>query len=77
MKARILNICLGIALVGTGYLFGHHSTTVVHAQENASIPKAWGKVIGTTGSGLLLEDGAGTLRVVDYYGRVVVMVGRN
>jgi hypothetical protein len=79
MKARILNICLAIALIAAGYMWGHSSATVVHAQtRNSTIPKAWGRVVGTIASALVLEDSSGTIRVVrSDTGHLEVQVARN
>jgi hypothetical protein len=79
MKARIVNICLATALIVAGYMWGHSSATVVYAQtRNATIPKAWGRVVGTMATALVLEDSAGTIRVVrSDTGHLEVQVSRN
>lgn len=77
MKARILTICLGVTLVAGGYMWGNHSATTVHAQDAVSIPKAWGKIIGTPSGGLVFEDSTGTVRITDMYGRPQVVITRN
>ena len=67
MKSRLLQLLLAVTLVLGGYWWGHSSVTVVHAQAQAqlSIPKSYGKLVGTVGSGFIFEDSTGTLRLID------------
>jgi hypothetical protein len=66
MKRQILNICLAITLMFVGYMWGHHTAPVVHAQgAKAGVPKAWGRVVGTLSNLLVLEDSTETIRIID------------
>lgn len=66
MKSWILRIVFASALLVLGSMWGYRSATVVHAQATSTIniPKAWGPVIGTMTGVLVLQDSAGTLRLV-------------
>lgn len=78
MKAWIARVGLAFALVLVVYFLGHMSPTVVKAQSNVTIPKAWGHVVGVGGREVTLEAGDGTIRVVDITnGRLEGQVGRN
>jgi hypothetical protein len=69
MKALILNVCIAVMFITAGYLWGSRSTPVVHAQQaGKSIPKAFGKVIGTMGGEFVFEDSSGTIRLVETVG---------
>ncbi len=78
MKAWIARVGLVIASVFVGYLLGHMSPTVVKAQSNVTIPKAWGHVVAGGGQYVHLEATDGTIREVDLQdGSLVMQVGRN
>jgi hypothetical protein len=66
MKAWILRIGFALAMLGAGYTWGHHSITVVHAQEvtTVNMPKAWGPLVGTMTGVLVFQDRTGTIRLV-------------
>lgn len=64
MKKRLINLTISVALILGGYLVGFHAGTPVHAQQTISIPKSYGRVVGTIASALVLEDSTGTIRVV-------------
>lgn len=66
MKLWALRILFALALLSIGYTWGHYSTAVVHAQQptQVSIPKDWGPIIGTMTGILILQDRAGTIRLV-------------
>lgn len=78
MKFRLLQLLLAVALVLGGYWWGHSSITVVHAQQQLRIPKAWGKVVAAQPGFFFLEDASGTIRVYDTQsGGLDVIVTRN
>jgi hypothetical protein len=82
MKRLTVRIVIGTALLFVGYFVGHGSTSVVQAAQDramtANIPKAFGRCIGSMGSGLIFEDGNGTIRLVDPdNGHVTNVVNRN
>jgi hypothetical protein len=64
MQARILRICIGVALLLTGYMVGTHTPTSIHAEMKVSVPAAYGKVVAGDSSSLWFEDTTGTLRQV-------------
>jgi hypothetical protein len=64
MKTWIVRISLAAVLILAGYLYGHRSAAVVHAQAAVSIPKAYGRFLGGSDVYLLFEDSAGTIRLV-------------
>jgi hypothetical protein len=64
MQARILRICIGVALLLTGYMVGTHTPTSIHAEMKVSVPTAYGKVVAGDSSSLWFEDTTGTLRQV-------------
>lgn len=65
MQARILRIGIGSALLITGYLFGMHTTTAIHAEQRTSIPGYYGRVISGDSGSLWFEDKEGTLRQIN------------
>lgn len=74
MRKQILQIVVAILLVIAGYMLGHHTTVIVHAQATAHAPRAWGKVAGTENTGVVFEDSAGTLRLVSFDGNSPVLI---
>jgi hypothetical protein len=82
MRNRILLVLSGAILASVGYLYGNKNATVAHAgppaQENAAksyetpkhgtVPKSYGHVAATIGTGLIFEDPAGTIRFVSMTG---------
>jgi hypothetical protein len=78
MKAWIGRVGLGIVLVSAGFVFGNIYPTAVKAQKQATVPRAYGKVVGGGGATLVFEDSAGTLRVLDIDSlKIEVQVTRN
>jgi hypothetical protein len=78
MKQWIGRIGIVMALSLVVYIAGHRSGAVVHAQQPISIPKAYGHCIGTMVQYLVLEDSAGTIRIVEpSNGQVQLTVTRN
>ncbi len=65
MKSRILRFVFALVLFFIGYMLGHRSTAVVHAQvvNHVNIPMAWGQVIGVTPDVLVFQDSGGTIRL--------------
>jgi hypothetical protein len=65
MKARILRISVGVALLLTGYTVGTHTSNSIHAQTmRATVPSSYGKLVAGDSSSLWFEDSTGTLRQV-------------
>ena len=79
MKRLTLSICFGVALVVAGYMWGHHTAPIVHAQGKISFSKSWGHVVGTLPTKfVVLEDSDGVIRVADMdTGEVIGIVYRN
>jgi hypothetical protein len=65
MKTWIVRTGIAVALLLVGYLVGHHSVAVVHAQEPITVPKSWGHCIGAASLYAMFEDDAGTIHFVD------------
>jgi hypothetical protein len=68
MKKRLL--VLGALLLVAGYFLGRVGSREVHAQTHVSIPRSWGRCIGSLSksggaAGLLFEDSNGVVRLVD------------
>jgi hypothetical protein len=65
MKARILRIGVGGALLLTGYMVGTHTSTSIHAQTmGASVPSYYGRLVAGDSGSLWFEDTKGTLRQI-------------
>jgi hypothetical protein len=65
MRATILRIGVGIALLLTGYIAGTHSSTTIQAQGmQATIPSSYGRLAAGDSGSLWFEDTHGTLRQV-------------
>jgi hypothetical protein len=64
MQARILRICIGVALLLTGYMVGMHTPNSIHAEMRVTIPASYGRVVAGDSSSLWFEDTSGTLRQV-------------
>ncbi len=78
MKPRLLQFALAVTLALGGYWWGHSSVTVVHAQESISVPRSYGKLVGTPAGWLVFEDTSGTIRMVEVAnGRVDATIARN
>lgn len=72
MNKRVWNFGIGLALIALGYAAGHHSTTVVHAEDASQIghniiPRNWGHVAAATGNFLVLEDDQGNINLYNFY----------
>jgi hypothetical protein len=65
MRARILRISIGVALLLTGFMVGTHIPSSIHAQMRVSVPTAYGRVVAGDSSSLWFEDTTGTLRQVN------------
>lgn len=78
MRRWIGRIVIGIVLLVAGYLVGHRSVTIVHAQQSVSIPRAFGRYIGTMQGMLVFEDSSGTIRICNLEnGNVEMAATRN
>jgi hypothetical protein len=75
----MLIISQGVLLLAVGYLVGTRSATVAHAQTatykpitSAAVPKSYGKLVSafadSIGTGLVFEDGEGTIHFVSVTG---------
>jgi hypothetical protein len=65
MRAGILRISLGIALLLTGYLVGTHTSMSIHAQTmRGTVPSSYGRLVAGDSSSLWFEDNTGTIRQV-------------
>jgi len=65
MQARILRVCVGIALLLAGYVVGTHTSKPVYAQTmRGAVPSSYGRVVAGDSSSLWFEDNAGTLRQI-------------
>ena len=77
MKAWIVRVMLAVALIAVGFVWGHTSVTVVHAQITTSVPRAYGHLVLITSGGLLVfEDNVGTLRFSSASGSVSQQINR-
>jgi len=77
MAMLLIGYALGV------YPMGHRSIPVVHAQATqattyVNMPKAWGPLVGTMTGVLVLQDRAGTIRLVAANtGAVAEVITRN
>jgi hypothetical protein len=77
---RVLNVAVAVALLFGGYMWGHMTIGVVHAQDPKiyAVPKAWGHVVGITPNyELVYEDSTGTIRMANLSGYLMDQVNRN
>lgn len=65
MRARVLGIGIGVALLLTGYMAGTRASTSIHAEQRVSIPGFYGRLVAGDSGSLWFEDTAGTLRQVN------------
>ena len=66
MRARILRVGIGTALLLFGYIVGTaHNTTSTHAEQRTSVPSYYGRLVAGDSSSLWFEDKEGTLRQVN------------
>jgi hypothetical protein len=85
VKAWTLQIGFALAMILTGYTWGHRSTAVVHAQSVAqggitevNMPRAWGPLIATMTGVFVFQDRSGAIRLVSAEtGAVAEVVTRN
>jgi hypothetical protein len=66
-KLWTLRLAFSIAMILFGYTVGtYKSASTVHAQAvtQINLPKAWGPLVGTMTGVLVLQDRAGTIRLV-------------
>jgi hypothetical protein len=82
MKTWIMQITLAAILLLVGYAGGHYNNDVVHAQgakfHTSTIPRSWGHCVGALGGFFVLEDRAGTLRIVEANsGEIQIQANRN
>jgi hypothetical protein len=82
MKIRIVQITLAAILFLVGYAAGHYNGNVVHAEgtkvRTSTIPRTWGHCVGVLGGFFVLEDRAGTLRIVEASsGEIEIQANRN
>jgi hypothetical protein len=77
----ILRIGFSLAMILAGYTWGHHSVSVVYAQQattQVNMPKGWGPLIGTMTGVLVFQDRTGTIRLVSAdTGAVAELITRN
>ena len=65
MRAAIVRIAVGAALLLTGYIAGTHTSAAVHAQAmGANVPSYYGRLVAGDSGSLWFEDTRGTLRQV-------------
>jgi hypothetical protein len=65
MRAGILRIGAGVALLLTGYVIGTHTSTSIHAQTmRGTVPSSYGRIVAGDSASLWFEDNTGTLRQV-------------
>jgi len=64
MRASLLRIGVGVALLLTGFMVGAHTSSPIHAEMKVNVPLAYGKVVAGDSASLWFEDTAGTLRQV-------------
>ena len=77
MRARILRVVIGVALLLTGYVAGMRTTTSIQAGQQTSVPSYYGRVISGDSGSLWFEDEDGTLRQVNVpQGNTVYTVAR-
>lgn len=79
MRARILRIAAGVALLLAGYMVGTHTSTPIHAQSmRTTVPGYYGKLVAADSASLWFEDKDGTLRQVTIpAGNTVYTVSRS
>jgi len=65
MQARILRICIGVALLLAGYTVGTQTSTSIHAEMKVSVPASYGRVVAGDSASLWFEDTTNTLRQVN------------
>jgi hypothetical protein len=79
MKVWSVKVLFAVALISAGYLWGHTSATVVHAQGQviATVPKDWGRFAGVMPSGYyIFEDSGGTVRFTSPGGELTGQINR-
>lgn len=78
VRARILRISIGVALLLTGYMVGTHSSISIHAEQRTSVPRDYGRLVAGDSASLWFEDKDGTLRQVNVpQGNTVFTAYRN
>ncbi len=78
MKNRIRALLVALLLIAAGYVAGTYKAPTVHAQQQTrAIPKAWGSCKGSTATNLLIFEGSdGTIRLVNFDGKLLLQIGR-
>lgn len=65
MQSRLVRIGVGVVLLLAGYAIGTRTSTPIRAEQRATVPASYGKVVFGDASSLWFEDEHGTLRQVN------------
>ena len=75
-KLAVITVILAALVLG---LWLARDPQTVHAQSpmKATVPKAWGRCVGTIPGGVVFEDSPGVVRMTDMQGNLQAEFDRN